>query len=70
MIETQLLFDEGDTFSKRVIDESKRILRQNAYLRDARIEPVVYKGGVVDLRVITKDVWTLSPNISAAIFFR
>lgn len=65
VVESQLLFSEGDEFSQRILDESERILRQNSYLRDAQIEPLKYEDGTVDLRVRTKDVWTLAPSLSA-----
>jgi hypothetical protein len=64
VIRGQLLFGEGDQFSTRVIDETERLLRQNEYLRDVHIEPVRFEDGLVDLRVATADVWTLTPSIS------
>ena len=60
----QLLFDTGDAYSKRVVEESERILRQNSYLYDARIEPTPAADGTVDLTVHTRDVWSLSPELS------
>jgi outer membrane protein assembly factor BamA len=39
-------------------------LRLLTYIYDARVVPVRYAGGKVDVKVITKDVWTLSPGIS------
>jgi len=65
VIRSQLLFSEGDPYSKRVTDESERLLRQNTYLVDAKIEPAAYENGVVDLNVRTTDTWTLTPSISA-----
>ncbi len=65
-IESQLLFLEGDTYSKRIADESERILRRNNYLLDAKITPIKYADGVVDLEVETHDVWTLTPELSAS----
>jgi hypothetical protein len=65
VIRTQLLFAEGDAYSTRLIDESERLLRQNAYLREVNIEPVSLENGTVDLRIATSDVWSLSPSISA-----
>ena len=65
VIRNQLLFEEGEPYSKRLTDESERLLRGNAYLRDASIEPVAYQDGVVDLQVHTTDVWTLTPTVSA-----
>ena len=64
VITKQLLFRSGDTYSTRVIDESARVLRRNRYLFDAEIRPRRYENGVVDLTVVTRDVWTLNPDIS------
>lgn len=64
VIREQLLFASGDRFSARLLAESARILRQNVYLYDARIEPVRFADGVVDIRVWTRDLWTLMPGIS------
>lgn len=64
VIREQLLFASGDRFSARLLAESERLLRQNAYLYDAKIEPVRYSDGVVDVRVWTRDLWTLMPGIS------
>lgn len=62
-IRAQLLFKGGDRYSRRLLDESERILRDNEYLWDAWISPVRYEDGVVDIRVVTRDVWTLEPGI-------
>ncbi|MGB5448306.1 MAG: hypothetical protein WBM80_05215, partial [Woeseiaceae bacterium] len=64
VIKKQLLFRSGDEYSTRVIDESARILRQNRFLFDAEIRPRRYENGTVDLTVVTRDVWTLNPDIS------
>lgn len=66
VIEKQLLFKSGDRYSKRLADESERILRRNGYLYDADIRPLRVADGVVDLAVKTRDVWTLGPDISAS----
>ncbi len=63
-IRAQLLFAGGDRYSGRLLRESERILRDNEYLWDAWITPVRYEDGVVDVRVVTRDVWTLEPGIS------
>ena len=63
VINKQLLFRPGDRYSSRLVDESERILRRNEYLFDADIAPVRYENGVVDLRVKTKEVWSLMPDI-------
>ena len=64
VVSRQLLFRKGDRFSRHVLDESERVLRADRYFYDARIEAVRYRDGVVDVRVTTRDVWTLNPGIS------
>lgn len=66
VIRKQLLFQSGDNYSTRLVDESERILRRNRYLFDAAIKPVRYQDGTVDLSVTTRDVWTLSPDLSVS----
>lgn len=66
IIESQLLFREGDAYSKRLLDESERLLRTKRYLREATVSAVAYKDGVVDLEVDTYDVWTL--NLGLGLF--
>lgn len=66
VINKQLLFRSGDTYSTRLNDESERILRQNSYFFDAEITPTRYENGRVDLSIATRDVWTLSPDISVS----
>ena len=60
----QLLFRQGDMYSRRVLDESERILRSNEYLYDAKISISSYTDGVVQIVVWTQDLWTLVPDIS------
>src|SRR5690606_3801831 len=55
---------EGERYSAALLRESERILRANSYLFDARIVPVAYRDGVVDVEVRTRDVWTLKPGIT------
>ena len=64
VIRSQLLFRPGDRYSRRVLDESERILRSAQYFYDAWIVPVSYHDGKVDLRVTTRDVWTLDPGFN------
>jgi outer membrane protein assembly factor BamA len=40
------------------------MLREERYLADARIAPVRYADGVVDIEVVTRDVWSLNPGVS------
>lgn len=64
VIAGQLLFQPGDRYSRRVLDESERLLRANRYLRDAEIRPVRYRDNRVDLVVLTQDVWTVNGGLS------
>jgi len=63
-IRAQLLFKSGDRYRVGKLAETERNLRKLLYIYDARVFPVRYADGKVDVRVITKDVWTLSPGFS------
>jgi hypothetical protein len=63
-IQAQLLFAPGDLYSRRVLEETERALRNLRYIFDAEIRPVRYSGNTVDLEVTTRDVWTLNPGLS------
>ena len=65
-IQAQLLFASGDKYLARKLAETERVLRLLSYVYDARIVPVHYADGKVDIKVITNDVWTLSPGISVS----
>ena len=62
-IQAQLLFKTGDRFRARKLAETERNLRALMYVYDAHIVPVRFADGKVDIKVITKDVWTLSPGV-------
>jgi hypothetical protein len=64
VIRKQLLFREGARYSRRLMDESERILRANSYFYDAWIRSTSYHDGQVDVRVTTRDVWTLNPGFN------
>lgn len=66
VVRRQLLVAEGDPFSPRLLAESERILRGTPYLYDAKIRIAGCGGGVVDLEVYTRDVWTLTVGLSFA----
>lgn len=59
VIERSLLFRPGDRVSRRVIEETERLLRANRSVYDVQIRPVGWHDGVVDLEVVTRDTWTL-----------
>lgn len=63
-IANQLLFSSGEAYVGRLLQESERILRTTRYLRDATIVPVALRDGLVDVDVITEDVWTFNPGVS------
>lgn len=64
VIRRQLLFRSGERVSRRLIDETERLLRANSYLYDVSIHPVAYRQGVVDIEVRTRDTWSLQPGAS------
>lgn len=65
-VRAQILFDTGDVFDSRVLEESARILRSQRYFGDATVTPVRYDeaSNTVDVAVRVRDVWTLSPGFS------
>lgn len=63
-IRAQLLFGPGDRYQARKLAETERNLRLLPYLYDVHIVPVDYQDGRVGIRVITHDVWTLSPGFA------
>jgi hypothetical protein len=64
VIQHQLLFKSGQRYSRRVLDETERILRADGYFYDAWIQPIRYHDGTVDVEVTTRDVWTLNPGFN------
>ncbi|MFQ5526120.1 MAG: BNR-4 repeat-containing protein [Thermoanaerobaculia bacterium] len=70
VIRNELLFEKGDLYSHRLIQESERLLRKKSYLYEAEIRAVDYSDddgdgiGEVDLEVNTRDVWTLGGGVS------
>ena len=66
VIERQLLFEEGDLFDRRQLQETERILRATNYLYDARVVLSSCDEDGVQVLVRTRDVWTLQPGISVS----
>lgn len=58
-----LLFSSGETYQPRLLKESARILRNKTYLYDAKIFPYQLCDNRVDILVVTRDMWTLTPGI-------
>ena len=63
VIDRQVLLRPGDAYSPAEAAESERILRKNRYLYDAKIRPIPAGDGMVDLDVVTRDVWTLQGGV-------
>ena len=64
IIARQLLFKPGHTVDQGTLAESERMLRKNNYISEAEIRVVSRCGDEIDLEVITKEVWTLTPQFS------
>lgn len=64
VIRNQVLFEAGEPYSGRLLEETERIVRSNRFIYDARVEPIRYEDGVVDVKVTTQDVWSLTPDVS------
>jgi hypothetical protein len=56
-----LLFAEGDRLDPSELADSERILRNTAFIQDARIAvvPIVDVADSVDVLVVTRDVWSI-----------
>ncbi len=59
VIRSRLLFKPGDAYSRRLLEESERLLRDLTFVYDAKIRPVRFEDNRVDVEVVTRDVWTL-----------
>lgn len=64
LIDNLLLFEEGEVFDQRIMDESARLLRDQDFLYDADIRPVSLCGDEVELEVVTRDTWSLTIDAS------
>ena len=64
VIRAQLLFKSGDRYLARKMAETERNLRMLQFVYDAHVVPVRFADGKVDVKVITRDVWTLSPGLN------
>ena len=66
VIARALLFKSGDRVSVQKIEESERLLLGNRYLYDLQFRPTAYRGGVVDVDVLTRDTWSLDLGVKAS----
>ena len=63
-IDQQLLFQSGDEYDPRILEETGRLLRAQGYFYDAAIRPVQQCGDQLNIEVITKDNWSFTPSAS------
>jgi hypothetical protein len=61
-IRNNLLFKTGDAISPLVLSDNERILRELAYIDDARIFVVPISDDEADIVVVTKDVYSIGLN--------
>ncbi len=64
VIAEQVLFTANMPVNSRLLAESERILRGRKYVGDAKIRVLQDCDNTVDLEVVTREVWTLSPDIT------
>lgn len=63
-IESQLLFTVDDPYDAQKTNESSRILRNLKFLYDADIRPVSLCADNVTIEMVTRDVWSFTPEAS------
>lgn len=64
VVERQLLFRSGEPYRAALLAESERLLRAQNTFYSARVLPIRFRDGVVDVGVTTRDNWSLKPSIS------
>lgn len=65
VVESVLLFEPGDTFDARLLEESARLLRSRGFVADATAAPGPYDAAsnTVDVDVRIRDSWSLEPDL-------
>jgi hypothetical protein len=64
VVRSVLPMRSGERVDARLLAEAERLLRAKIYLYDARVIPRRRCGDVLDIYVVTRDVWTLEPRLS------
>ena len=64
VVRDQLLIAEGENYNAARLRETERILRDLKFIYDATVRPWRRCGDVVDIEVITRDIWTFTPLVS------
>lgn len=64
VIRRDLLFKTGDALNPDLIVRNKQLIRSRSYIADIdiRVEPDPLDSTVVNLRIVTRDSWTISAN--------
>jgi outer membrane protein assembly factor BamA len=63
VLSNKLLFETGEAYLARRLAETERELRRLDYIYDAWVVPHRVRDGVVDVLVVTRDVWTLAMGV-------
>jgi hypothetical protein len=65
VIKSIILFEPGDRFSTRVLEETERLLRSRGFIADASVLPVRYHEATnaVDIEVRVRDAWSFKPEM-------
>jgi outer membrane protein assembly factor BamA len=63
VIRQAIPFREGEPVTVSAILEAERILRAKPYIYDARVIPRRLCGDRLDIDVVARDVWTLTPDV-------
>jgi|TARA_B100002003_G_scaffold242864_1_gene266460 outer membrane protein assembly factor BamA len=64
IVSSQVLVTSGQDYDPRLIEETSRLLRRRKYLYDADVRPVKVCDDTIDLEVITRDIWSFTPELS------
>ncbi|HEX9501646.1 MAG TPA: BamA/TamA family outer membrane protein [Thermoanaerobaculia bacterium] len=65
VIEKFLLFRKGDVYHPERLQETERNLRALGFLKSASVTASAPHDGVVDVRVVTQDSWSIAPETQA-----
>ncbi|HVS01391.1 MAG TPA: hypothetical protein VMT16_01355, partial [Thermoanaerobaculia bacterium] len=63
VVRRRLPLAPGDPYDPRELLEAERLLRALPSIYDVRVVPRRFAGGLVDLLVVTRDVWTLGVGV-------
>jgi hypothetical protein len=64
IIKNYLLFESGDSLSSFLLSESERILRKLSFIDDARIIVIPVGEQLIDIHIVTKDVYSIGLTAS------